>query len=109
MPFCDKNSVYKYNGGPFYYISRFKSEQAALEAFDYLADLGVRMDILGYRNEHPMLKSYCSIYEEKPLLVQKYCEWEKRVGSNVIGKILKSTSDEKLLKLYQSAKQKCEN
>ena len=107
LPLCDKNSTDKYGKGPFHFISKFKSESDAVEIFEYLVNVGVRMDVVDKDKTHPMLDRF--FYGEMPLLALKYCEWEDAADSNVIGELLQSRYDKPVLKLYNALKQEIKN
>ena len=79
LPFCDKNSSDSHGKRPIHFIGDFKSETDAIEIFDYLVGLGVKMNTLHRESKHPIL--IMKTHTEKPNFVMKYLDYHKTVNS----------------------------
>lgn len=119
FPFCDKNWTGLHGYNAFNLISEFESESDAIEIFDYLAELGVKMNIYSRATKHPLF--YKNFYETIPNLVIKYFEYNEKFNLNFylyvsINDLIKlkdereRDDDEKFaLKLFESANQNWRN
>lgn len=79
LSFCDKNSSDSQGKRPIHFIGEFESEADAIEIFDYLVGLGVKMNEFQHEFKHPIL--IARTYTEKPNFVMKYLDYHKTVNS----------------------------
>ena len=80
FPFCNKNWTGLRGYNAFNLISAFKSESDAIEIFDYLVEMGVKMNIYSNAKKHPLF--YKEFYETMPNLVIKYFEYNEKFNLN---------------------------
>ena len=104
LPFCDKNSYGNIGLRPFHYISLFKSEADAVEIFDYLVGVGVKMNTFSKKYGHPMLHD--KIYSKVPALAERYFEYEETVNCRLDLGLEDFTHLDSFYKNYPSKKSK---
>ena len=104
LPFCNKNSYGNIGLRPFHYISLFKSEADAVEIFDYLVGVGVKMNTFSKKYGHPMLHN--EIYSKAPSLVERYFEYEETVNCRLDLGLEDLTHLDSFYKIYPSKKLK---
>ena len=73
LPLSDKNYVDNAGNGPFHYIYRIDSADAAVEIFEFLYEMGVNMKIIDKRGMHPVLDT-ARRRNSSNVLIEKFFE-----------------------------------
>ena len=101
---CDLNVSSSRGLAPIDFIfHHFNSESDAIEVFDYLVSLGVKMNTYSRDCKHPSL--FREFYEKMPKLALKYCEWEETVACRLDVGII-DLADYDVYDLYNKTKEK---